>query len=179
MVSKISFIRIRMRPHRYLLISLLLSQPQLLLANRSVASFVNSNPSLRRRHEPSCQKHQSPYKMIGRFEPARLCFSSSSDITYCDEIMHVLRKYGFGSRLCTLTNADLSKQPFLAEIYAGSRLSICLIIRLVHSLSHSIDGSEKPPLIEVLVMNDDCLFRDKMVIDIGECVSLSHIPAYF
>ena len=167
----------RMRSHRYLLISLLLSQPPLLLANRSVASFVYSpsNSSLQRRRETSCQKHQSSYKMITRFVPIRLCSSSSNDITYCDEIIHVLRKYGFGTRLCTLTNADLSKQPILAEIYAESSLNICLIIRLVHSVSHSIDGSDKPPLIEVLVMNDECLFRDKMVIDIGECVPLSYL----
>jgi hypothetical protein len=31
------------------------------------------------------------------------------------------------------------------------------------------NGSDRPPLLEVLVMNEDGVMRDQKVVDIGEC----------
>lgn len=147
---------------RYLLISPLLLQPSLVLAHPCV-TFVNSpsNLSLRRvcRHEQSCQKYQA----------------SSNDVDSFGEIIHVLRKYGFGNRIVTLTNTDLSQNPMLAEIYAESRMNLCLLHRWVPTSAALCIEDDKPPLLEVLVLGDDGLFKDTKVIDIGEYVHLLQI----
>jgi hypothetical protein len=101
--------------------------------------------------------------------------SSASD---CGEITHVLRKYGFGNRLVTLTNTDLSQRPMIAEIYAEGIMNICLIIRWVPPSSSTSTDAEKPPLLEVFVMNDDGMFKDRKVIDIGEPVFMLEMFFY-
>jgi hypothetical protein len=174
-----------MRPHRYLLISLLLLPPSSVLALRHV-TFVNSpskssSSSLRRvyRHEQSCRKRlqklgfiQSSVIKFNTSTQRKISFSPSDDINGWSEIINILRKYGFGNRLVTLTNTDLSQRPILAEIYAESRMNICLLIRWVLPSASSLCGYDKPPLLEVLVRGDDGMFKDKKVIDIGEDVHL-------
>ncbi len=171
-----------MRSHRHLLISLLLLPPSSVLALRCV-TLVNSpsNSSLRRssRHEESCRKRLQKlgfiHSSVIRFNTStqlKIAFSPSEDINGCSEIINILRKYGFGKRLVTLTNTDLTQRSMLAEIYAERRMNICLLIRWVLPSASSFCGYDKPPLLEVLVRGDDGLFKDKKMIDIGEYVHM-------
>lgn len=180
MVSKRYFLQTRLRNlhNSYLLLSLFLSQPSLVLANRFVSFVIlPTSSSLQSLHRSgSRQKHQ-----FRRFHQPYVCqltkiFSYASDEVNCGEIKRFLRKYGFGSRLVTISNADLSQRPILAEMYAEGSWNICLILQWVPPSSSSSMGDGKPPLLEVLVKNDDGQFKDKKVIDIGEPVQMNDSP---
>jgi hypothetical protein len=66
----------------------------------------------------------------------------------------------------------------IAEIYAEGIMNICLIIRWVPPSSSTSTDAEKPPLLEVFVMNDDGMFKDRKVIDIGEPVFMLEMFFY-
>ena len=185
MVSKRSFLPMRPRklwyPYPYLLIlmSLSLAPPSSVVARRRYVSFVNSpskwsSQSLSRHARCKTSRqiefHQSRVIEFNHDAPTKLFSSSSADI------IHVLRKYGFGNRLVTLNNAYLSQHPMIAEIYAEGSMNICLILRWVppSAVSTSIEA-EKPPLLEVLVMNDEGILNVRKVIDIGEPVFMGDV----
>ena len=94
---------------------------------------------------------------------------SSSAIDNGDELKKLLKKYGFGNRLVSLKNADLVECPLPAEIYEGGKWKLSLIVGLKPPSSWPLisDGIEKPPLLDVLVMDDDGLLQERKVVDIG------------
>lgn len=102
--------------------------------------------------------------------PKPLFTSASSDVDRgdADELARTLRRYGFGGRLVTLTNADLSRRPILAEMYEGGGWKMCLVLGIKPPSSSSPNGNVKPPLLDVLPMNSDGVFEHRKVIDIGK-----------
>lgn len=100
-----------------------------------------------------------------------LSSSSSSSNEENGELKQSLKRYGFGSRIVTLTNTDLAENGALpAEMYEGKNLKLCLIVGLkAPSFSSPSwdENNEKPPLLEVLVMDDDGLLQEKKIVDIG------------
>jgi hypothetical protein len=169
-----------------MLMSLSLTQPSSVMARRRYVSFVNS-PSKCSWQKFSRQGQSGQKQQARCIRSRQLEFhqSSATDFTKllssssdCGEIIHVLRKYGFGNRLVTLTNTDLSQRPMIAEIYAEGSMNICLIIRWVPPSSSTSTDAEKPPLLEVFVMNDDGMFKDRKVIDIGEPVFMLEMFFY-
>ena len=112
--------------------------------------------------------HQSTYTTTTR--QTRLCSSvSTSKNEICDDeqIKQILQRYGFGSRLVSLTNEDLLERPMLAEMYEGKSLKLCIVTGLKPSAQKG-NENRKPPLLNVLAMNSDGLLQDEKVIDIGE-----------
>ena len=160
------------------LIALLLLQCRL-GASHEIASFITVGSSSSRCHQfqEACHTHYlhprrrretihihpSRIKYTNSCPPLELSSSTSNEVDTADEIQQTLRRYGFGSRIITLSNADLSQSPMLAEMYEGGNWKICLILGL-----KSPSSDEKPPLLEVLAMDDDGLLKDHKVIDIGE-----------
>jgi len=63
-----------------------------------------------------------------------------------------------------------------AEMYEGGSWKMCLILGIkAPSLSSSSDNdNKKPPLLDVLAMNDDGLLQDQKVIDIGQITTIWH-----
>jgi len=95
--------------------------------------------------------------------------SSTSNDNDCntDEITQTLKRYGFRSRLVSLTNTNL---PMIAEMYEGGNLKLCLITGIKSPTSTS---QNKPPLLNVLVMNnEDGILQEEKVIDIGQITTL-------
>lgn len=112
--------------------------------------------------------HQSTHTTIRQ---TRLCSSvSTSKNEICDDeqIKQILQRYGFGSRLVSLTNEDLLERPMLAEMYEGKSLKLCIVTGLKSPASQKGNENRKPPLLNVLAMNSDGLLQDEKVIDIGE-----------
>ena len=113
--------------------------------------------------------HQSTYTTTTR--QSILCSSvSTSTNEICDDeqIKQILQRYGFGSRLVSLTNEDLLERPMLAEMYEGKSLKLCIVTGLKSPASQKGNENSKPPLLNVLAMNSDGLLQDEKVIDIGE-----------
>ena len=95
-----------------------------------------------------------------------------------DEIERTLRRCGFASRLVTLDDGALKRRPMIAEIYEGGGWNICLILGWRPPSSSSSEDDEnvnnvRPPLLEILPMNDDGSFDgERRVIDIGQVTTL-------
>ena len=126
---------------------------------------------------PQRHLHSSNIIPCSNIHPKRiiLCSSTSTNDHNCSgELKQILQRYGLGSRLVTLTNADLSKHPIPAEMYEGGSWKLCLVVGLrspSSSSSTSIDN-QKPPLLDVLAINDDGLLQDKKVLDIGQLTTI-------
>lgn len=88
-----------------------------------------------------------------------------------ESIQHVLKKYGFAGRLVTLHHDKLSERPMPAELYDKGTWKLCLIKGLKLPSSSKAD-EVKPPLLQVLIMNDDGLLMENKVVDIGSLTFL-------
>jgi len=111
------------------------------------------------------------YNISHRHLSTKLSLSSTSNDKDCntDEIKQTLERYGFGSRLVSLTNTNL---PMIAEMYEGGNLKLCLITGIKSPTSTS-KTQNKPPLLTVLVMNEeDSMLQEEKVIDIGQITTL-------
>ncbi|KAL7434763.1 hypothetical protein ACHAXM_007571 [Skeletonema potamos] len=86
-------------------------------------------------------------------------------------IQHILKKYGFAGRLVSLHNDDLSLRPLPAELYDKGTWKLCLITGLKLP-SSSKTNDAKPPLLQVLIMDDAGLFAENKVVDIGQITFL-------
>lgn len=108
------------------------------------------------------------YNISHRHLSTKLSSSITSNDKDCntDEITQTLQRYGFGSRLVSLTNTNL---PMIAEMYEGGNLKICLITGIKSPTFTT--SQNKPPLLNVLVMNDGILQNEK-VVDIGQITTL-------
>ena len=82
-------------------------------------------------------------------------------------IGEILKKYGFAGRLVTLNHGTLSLQPLPAELYDQGKLRLCLIKGLKLPLS-SKTTNIKPSLLDVLIMDENGLFSEDKVVDIGQ-----------
>ncbi|KAK1745604.1 ribonuclease domain-containing protein [Skeletonema marinoi] len=85
-----------------------------------------------------------------------------------ENIRNILKQYGFAGRLVTLNHDDLSERPLPAELYDKGTWKLCLIKGLKLPSSSKADVV-KPPLLQVLVMDDNGLFAENKVVDIGQC----------
>ncbi len=89
-----------------------------------------------------------------------------------ENIKEILKRYGFGKRLISLRTDDLQKCPIPAEMFDGGSWKLCLVVGLrTHSFSTQnpiSEAGEKPPLIEVLVMDENGMFVENKVVDLGE-----------
>ncbi|KAL7537503.1 hypothetical protein ACHAXR_007856 [Thalassiosira sp. AJA248-18] len=141
---------------------------------QSQSSFVPIDTSFQRRRQTVRCLHKKGKRSLikcNRYYHTKLCSSTSSE-SKCDELTRILRRYGFGSRLTTFSNDDLSKLPMPAEMYEGGDWKLCLILSLRPASSSAPNGNEKPPLLDVLAMNDDGLLKEKKVVDIGQITTV-------
>lgn len=96
-------------------------------------------------------------------------------------IQHVLEKYGFSGRIVTLHGDDLSTRPLPAELYDKGTWKLCLIKGIKQpSPSTSNNNSHiKPPLLEVVIMNDRHIFEENKVVDIGQVTTIWNFGEHF
>ena len=74
------------------------------------------------------------------------------------DTQHILKKYGFGQRLVTLSN--LSELPIPCELFENGNWKLGVIVGLKDN------DKNRPPLLEVQVMSNDVW--QEMVVDVGE-----------
>jgi hypothetical protein len=86
-------------------------------------------------------------------------------------IQHILKQYGFAGRLVTLRDDDLSLRPLPAELYDKGTWKLCLITGIKLPSSSKTDDT-KPPLLQVLIMDDAGLLSENKVVDIGQITFL-------
>lgn len=97
-------------------------------------------------------------------------------------IQHVLEKYGFSGRLVTLYGDGLSTRPLPAELYDKGTWKLCLIKGLKQpssSTSNNNNSDIKPPLLEVVIMNDRHIFEENKVVDIGQVTTIWNFCEHF
>lgn len=117
-----------------------------------------------------CTSLAHPSSRLARDHTSSVLMSSYTD-GYTDEVVQTLKRYGFGSRVVSLTNYALSTNPIPSEIYEGGDWNLCLIVGLKPPSSKtSDDGNMKPPLLDVILMDDDGSLQERKVVDIGECL---------
>lgn len=142
----------------------------------SISSFVaptDASFQCHHHHHHHRRRHQMPIVNRGltsSFPKLYAYGQNRIESQYDDDITQILRRYGFGSRLTTLNNANLSTRPMPAELYEGGGWKLCLILGLRPPAS---GGNEKPPLLDVLAMDGDGLFQEKKIVDIGQFDLLS------
>ena len=85
--------------------------------------------------------------------------ANNQSIRASNGMQQILRKYGFGQRLVTLSH-NLSEQPIPCELYENGSWKLCFIVGLKYA-----NDIKKPPLLEVQVLNDDW---EEKVVDIGK-----------
>lgn len=110
-------------------------------------------------HHPS-KCHSTRRRNVSAFLSSRDNYNIQTD-------EQILRRYGFGSRIFTLSNESLSKQPMPAELYENGKWKLCLITGLRNPTQQKT-SEVKPPLLGVLVMNDEGLLVEEKVVDIGK-----------
>jgi hypothetical protein len=92
-----------------------------------------------------------------------------------DELDDVLQKCHFGSRLLTLSEADL---PTVAEVHADGKWQLCIITGFKVSAAaaaaavstDNIKSEITPPLIKVLLVNQGENYDDDTIMDKNSCV---------
>jgi hypothetical protein len=101
-----------------------------------------------------------------------------------DETSRILRDCGYGRRIVKLTDDELHIAPMIGEAYLDGGWNMCLVVGLrspPYSSSSRRDYDEddddnrndKPPLLEVLLMNEHGMFdMDRHVIDIGQITTV-------
>ncbi|KAL7458721.1 hypothetical protein ACHAWC_010357 [Mediolabrus comicus] len=96
-------------------------------------------------------------------------------------IQHVLEKYGFSGRLVTLHGDDLSTRPLPAELYDKGTWKLCLIKNIKQSSSSTSNNNSdiKPPLLEVVIMNERHIFEENKVVDIGQVTTIWNFCEHF
>lgn len=153
---------------------MILATLTLTLVQPSFALLVPFHTSIegRRRH----QQKEIPRRVIHPTTQTQLHSStptSSTTTSSYDELPKLLKRYGFGSRLTTLNNDQLSKLPMPAEMYEGGAWKLCLVTGLNNN------GRGKLPLLDVVVMSKDGLLQETKTVDIGESVHVYCIFNYF
>mmetsp|Transcript_22242 Transcript_22242/g.46786 ORF Transcript_22242/g.46786 Transcript_22242/m.46786 type:complete len:991 (-) Transcript_22242:465-3437(-) len=92
------------------------------------------------------------------------------------DLNEILKRYGFGKRLISLRNDDLEKCPIPAELFEGGNWKLCIVFGLrAPSFSTRKPTSktvEKPPLLEVLIMDENGMFTENVVVDLGQITTL-------
>eukprot|EP00986_Skeletonema_menzelii_P016040 scaffold13318_cov137-Skeletonema_menzelii.AAC.6 len=118
-----------------------------------------------------CQiKSQIKGRLDHQFHTSTL-FASNEYGTDSGGIQQILKKFGFAGRLVTLHHGDLSERPLPAELYNKGTWKLCLVKGLKLPSSSNADDA-KPPLLQVLIMDDDGLFAENKVVDIGSITFL-------